>query len=128
MGDPNRKRSAAELAVLKRLRAVCADLPGITESRDGFGHSVLKVGTKSIAILGEDDGEPSLAIKTDLQTQAALIKRSSFFKTPYVGQHGWVSTRGNVKNLDWESILDVLLDTYRSVAPKKLLEQLEARR
>jgi hypothetical protein len=125
MGDANRPQSKAELAVLEKLRKVLLKLPGVTEERDGFGHSTFKVAKKSLAILGEDEGMPSLGIKTDIHTQAALIKRKTFFRTPYVGQHGWTSTSGTVKDLDWDTIEDVLFDTYKAVAPKKLLKELE---
>ena len=125
MGDADRQRSAAELAVLKRLLQAAANLPGVTEERDGFGHTTLRAGKKSLAILGEDNGVPSLAIKTDLATQAQLIKRTTFYKTPYVGQHGWVSIDGGVKELDWGTIDELVVDAYRAVAPKKLLKQFE---
>jgi predicted DNA-binding protein (MmcQ/YjbR family) len=124
--QPDRERSSAELAVLGRLRKLCVPLPGVTEQRDGFGHTTLRVGKKSFAILGEQDGIPSLALKADLHTQAALVKRSAFYKTPYVGQHGWVSVDGGVKELDWATIEEILNDAYRAIAPKKLLKQLGA--
>jgi hypothetical protein len=125
MGEAHPPHSAAVLAVLARLREVFAQLPGITEERDGFGHSSFKVAKKTLATLGEHEGTPSLGIKTDIHTQAALIKRKTFFKTPYVGQHGWTSASGTVKELDWTTIEEVLVDTYKAVAPKKLLKQLE---
>jgi predicted DNA-binding protein (MmcQ/YjbR family) len=126
MGNPERERSSAELAILDQLRKVCAVLPGVTEHRDGFGHTTLRVGKKSFAILGEHDGTPSLALKTDLDTQAALVKRSAFYRTPYVGQHGWVSIDGDVGKLDWSAIEELIVEAYRAIAPKKLIKQLES--
>lgn len=125
MGNADRVQSPAELKVLAKLRAICTRLPGVTEERDGFGHSTFKVAKKSLAILGEDEGAPSLAVKTDLHTQAALIKRGGFFRTPYVGQHGWVSCKGTVNQLDWNTIEELLYDTYRTSAPKKLLKEFD---
>jgi hypothetical protein len=124
MGKSERQQSAAEVKVLEEVRKICDRLPGVTEQRDDFGHSTFKVGKKSLAILGEDAGIPSLGLKTDVHTQASLVQRGNFFKTPYVGQHGWVSTNGTVRDLDWQTIEQVLRDTYRAVAPKKLLAQL----
>jgi predicted DNA-binding protein (MmcQ/YjbR family) len=126
MGEADRVRSAAELAILARLRKVCKALPEVTEERDGFGHTSLRVGKKSFAILGEHDGVPSLALKADLHTQAALVKRGVFYRTPYVGQHGWVSIDGKASALDWDTITDVVNDAYRAIAPKKLVKQLDA--
>lgn len=106
--------------VLARIRGIMKRLPGVEESRDKFGHYAFKVGKQSLALLGEG---PSLGIKTDLATQAVLIKRGKFYRTPYVGQHGWVSIDGNAKQMDWKAIEEVITDTYRATAPKKLLKE-----
>lgn len=124
--DRNRERTKAELAVLERLKKACSALQEVTEERDGFGHTTLKVGKKSLAILGDHDGTPSLSLKTDLDTQAALIRRGSFTRTPYVGQHGWVSVQGQVKDIDWQTVQEVVTDTYRCVAPKRLVKSMRA--
>ena len=121
MGDKHRQKSAAETRVLVHLRKVCTALPGVTETVDGFGHATFRVGTKTLAMLGESEGLPSLGLKTDLQTQSELIKREDFYPTPYVGQHGWVSTDGSERDIDWEVVKMVVEATYRRVAPKRLL-------
>ena len=124
MGEKNRHKSAAEVRVLDRLRKVCTALPGVTETVDGHGHATFRVGTKVLAMLGESDGSPSLGLKTDRPTQAELIKRDDFYPTPYVGQHGWVSTDGTATEIDWEVVQMIVAATYRSVAPKRLVAQL----
>jgi hypothetical protein len=125
MGFENRSLTPAEQTVAARLRKIAAKLPGVTETRDKFGHTTFKVGKQSLVLLGDHDGTPSLGIKTDVITQAALIKGGGFYRPPYIGQHGWVSIEGTAKQLDWEVIEEVLTDTYRAVAPKKLLAQLD---
>jgi predicted DNA-binding protein (MmcQ/YjbR family) len=125
MGDRDRQKSAAETRVLNRLRRVCTALPGVTETVDGHGHTTFRVGTKVLAILGESEGCPSLGLKTDLPTQAELVKRADFYPTPYVGQHGWVSTDGGEKDIDWKVVELVVAATYRRVAPKRLVAQLD---
>jgi len=119
MGDANRKLTPAEEAVLRRLRQIYTPLGNVVEERDKFGHVSLRVGKKTLAMLGEHDGVPSLGLKSDLTTQALLVERGRFYRTPYVGQHGWVSIDGTVKQMDWPVIEDVLLATYRAVAPKR---------
>jgi predicted DNA-binding protein (MmcQ/YjbR family) len=121
------QKSAAELRVLDRLRKVCAALPGVSETVDGHGHAAFRVGTKTLAMLGDSAGSPSLGLKTDLPTQAELVKRKDFYPTPYVGQHGWVSTDGNQSDIDWEVVQMVIAATYRRVAPKRLVAQLDKR-
>jgi predicted DNA-binding protein (MmcQ/YjbR family) len=123
MGDKHRHKSAAETQVLVHLRKVCTALAGVTETVDGHGHTTFRVGTKVLAILGESDGSPSLGLKTDLQTQAELIKREDFYPTPYVGQHGWVSTDGSERDIDWDVVKMIIAATHRRVAPKRLINQ-----
>ncbi|MFL5478788.1 MAG: MmcQ/YjbR family DNA-binding protein [Gemmatimonadaceae bacterium] len=125
MGDRDRQKSAAETEVLKRLRQVCTALPGVAETVDGHGHTTFRAGTKVLAMLGEHEGLPSIGLKTDLHTQSALIRRDDFYPTPYVGQHGWVSTDGRAKRIDWEAVQLVVTATYRRVAPKRLVAQLD---
>jgi predicted DNA-binding protein (MmcQ/YjbR family) len=110
--------------MIAEMKRICARLPGVTTERDGFNHLAFKVGKKSLALLGDHEGVPSLGIKTDVETQAALVKRGRFVKTPYVGQHGWVSI-ADAESVDWETVEELIVDTYRVVAPKKLVRQLD---
>ena len=119
MGAQDRKLTAAEEAVLERLRRIYQPLGGVTEERDKFGHVAIKVGKKTLAMLGLEGNVPSLGLKSDLTTQAFLVEGGRFYRTPYVGQHGWVSINGTVKQMDWPAIEDVLTATYRVVAPKR---------
>ena len=119
MGESARPLTPAELAVLKRLRRVYENLDGVVEERDKFGHVAIRVGKKTLAMLGLNGGVPSLGLKSDLTTQSFLVERGRFYRTPYVGQHGWVSIDGTVKQLDWDAITDVLTATYSAVAPKR---------
>ena len=119
MGEAERPLTAAEQAVLKRLRRVYEGLDGVVEERDKFGHVAIRVGKKTLAMLGLNEGVPSLGLKSDLTTQSFLVDRGRFYRTPYVGQHGWVSIDGTVKQLDWDAIADVLTATYTAVRPKR---------
>ena len=119
MGNAARTLTPAEEGVLKRLRTICKSLDGITEERDKFGHVAIKVGKNTLAMLGLHDGAPSLGLKSDLTTQSFLVDGGKFYRTPYVGQHGWVSIDGTAKQLDWAAIEDVLTATYKRVAPKR---------
>lgn len=126
MHHPDRPVSKAEQAVLDRLKKVTAKLLDVTVERDGFGHSVLKVAKRSFVIVGEGDGDrPSLSIKTDPVTQDLLVRQGSFERTPFIGQHGWVTARGKASELPWPAIEGLVEDAWRAVAPKRLLKRLE---
>jgi hypothetical protein len=123
---PSRPVSKAEQAVLDRLKSVTARLPDVIVERDGFGHSVLKVGKRSFVIVGDGGGDrPSVSIKTDPVTQDLLVRGGSFERTPYIGQHGWVSASGKASELPWSAIEGLVEDAWRAVAPKRLLKRLD---
>jgi hypothetical protein len=125
MGDIDRERSASELKLIEKMKKLAAKLPEIDVAVDGFGHTTFKVGKKSLVLIGGgEDGKGSLSMKADVDTQRALIKRGPWVRTPYIGQHGWVTVWGDAK-LDWNEIAELLEDAYRASAPKRLLRQLE---
>jgi predicted DNA-binding protein (MmcQ/YjbR family) len=119
MGEPDRQRSASELALIKKMKAITKRLPEVDIIIDGFGHTTFKVAKNPFVIIGAHDGAGSLSIKADPDTQAALIKRGPYVRTPYIGQHGWVSLFDNAR-LDWEEIEELVLDAFQRVAPKRL--------
>ena len=49
-----------------------------------------------------------------------------FFVPPYVGTRGWLGVYLDVP-VDWDEIADLVLDAYRSVAPRRLLAELPSR-
>jgi predicted DNA-binding protein (MmcQ/YjbR family) len=49
-----------------------------------------------------------------------------YFVPPYVGHHGWVGVYLE-GGLDWGLIADLVEDSYRMTAPKRLCALLDAR-
>ena len=124
MGDIDRERSPTELKLIEKTKKLASKLPEVDVSIDGFGHTTFKVGKKSLVLIGGgEDGNGSISIKADTDTQRALIKRGPWIRTPYIGQHGWVTAWGDAK-LDWKEIAVLLEDAYRASAPKRLLRHL----
>ena len=66
------------------------------------------------------------AIKADLLTQDALIRRGPWFRTPYIGQHGWVSAHTSGK-LNWTEIEDLVYGTMAKRFPLELTDGEETR-
>jgi hypothetical protein len=125
MGDVDRERSPSELKLIEKMKKLAAKLPEIDVAVDGFGHTTFKVGKKSLVLIGGgENGKGSLSMKADVDTQRALIKRGPWIRTPYIGQHGWVTAWGDAE-LDWNEIAELLEDAYRASAPKRLVRQLE---
>ena len=72
------------------------------------------------------DGRYATSAKLDKDKQAALVASDPRFEVAaYVGKHGWVTfTPGDKPNLG--ELEALLLESYRNVAPKKLVEQLDS--
>jgi predicted DNA-binding protein (MmcQ/YjbR family) len=116
-----REKSAEELAILERLRALCVRYPEVVEAVDGFGHTSFRVANKPFVMMGSQ--QLHLAIKSDPVTQDMLVRSGRFQLTPYLGQHGWVSVT-DFRGLDWEQIAELVRDAYRLAAPRRLLKLL----
>lgn len=108
--------------MLGALRKACAGLPDVTEIIDGFGHTTFKVRKKSFMIAGMGENGAAISVKSDPVSQALLIRRGPWYRTPYIGQHGWVSLEDPLSH-DWIEVASLIEDAYRMVAPKSLLRE-----
>jgi predicted DNA-binding protein (MmcQ/YjbR family) len=57
-------------------------------------------------------------VKVGKKMQPVFLEDDRFYRTPYVGQHGWVSLRANTK-LDWTEIRGLVEGSYQLVHIKK---------
>jgi predicted DNA-binding protein (MmcQ/YjbR family) len=105
--------------LLAAVRAACAALPNVVEQIDGFGHTTFRVGKKSFVIAGMGEDGTSISIKADRANQALLVSRGPYYRTPYIGQHGWVSVDAPLDQ-NWDEIRGLIEDAYRLAAPKRV--------
>lgn len=108
--------------MLENVRTICLSMPEGVEVIDGFGHNTFKVNGKSFVISGESEKGFSLSFKSDRETQALLLQKEHFYKTPYIGQHGWVSIL-NPADENWDELTDLIQEAYLRAAPKRLVKQ-----
>ena len=97
---------------LERLRALCLALPGVVEATS-FGHPTWKVRQKAFAVFECYRGDWSVALRADPGEQRALLESDPrFYRTPYLGQHGWVSfkLRGRIP---WARLRGLLHEASR---------------
>lgn len=107
------------------VRRICEPFPEVTEAVDGFGHTSFRVKDKPFVMMGEGAAAgPGMSIKTDPFTQEELIAEGRFTRTPYIGQHGWVSIH-EIEEGDWPEIEELIGDGYRRVAPARLVRRLD---
>ncbi|MBD0382103.1 MmcQ/YjbR family DNA-binding protein [Paenibacillus sedimenti] len=122
-------KSAKGLELLDKVRSFCMKLPQVEEKVDGFGHTTFRVKDKPFVMMGENDGQPSMALKTNLTTQEFLLQQegTAYSKTAYIGHHGWVSIQDTAW-VAWSEIEDLMVEGYARTAPKKLVAELMASR
>jgi predicted DNA-binding protein (MmcQ/YjbR family) len=111
-------------ARLDRLRRVCAALPETTEVLTWEDHPTFRVKDKIYVISGAT--ADSITVKATKDDQEALVAtHPRVTVAAYVGRHGWVSMDLTGKGLDWAMVEDLVGDSYRLVAPKKLAQLVE---
>jgi predicted DNA-binding protein (MmcQ/YjbR family) len=108
----------SEESVLKRLRKICLALPG-TEETVSFGHPTFRVrGGKIFAEIETRKGELGICVNVGKLIQGIFLDDPRFFRTPYIGQHGWVTLRVYAAPLNWKEIAELVKGSYLLVAPK----------
>jgi len=113
---------------LTRLRKICLALPEATEV-EAWGEPTFRA-KKMFAMFASPKthhgrGRPAVWFKATAADQARMIGAApeSYFIPPYVGKSGWVGAWLD-DVADWEELAEFLRDAYRSIAPKRLLDQL----
>jgi len=111
----------------ERLLQMVLKLPGAYEDRP-WGSVHCKVDGKIFVGWGRhDDGEMELGFRVSPDLQSMLVASDPRFKiAKYVGKYGGVDMRiGPAPN--WDEIEQFIVESYRIIAPKKLVKELDAR-
>lgn len=110
---------------ITRLRRICLALPEAHEV-EAWGAPTFRVRNRMFATFADadnryGDGRPATWLKAGPGNQAVMVRAAPdrFFVPPYVGPSGWIGVwlDGDV---DWAELTDLVADSYRLVAPKKL--------
>lgn len=117
-------------AVLERLREICSVLPEVSE-RISHGSPTFFIREKKVLCNfhpHEIHGEHGMSLwapaPPGVQEQLVEDEPERFYRPPYVGVRGWVGVRLD-RNLDWDEIEQIVRESYRLVAPKTLVRQLD---
>jgi hypothetical protein len=114
-----------------RLRKFCLALPEAHEV-EAWGEPTFRVRNKIFAMFANGtnhhgNGRDSVWCKTTHATQDLLVhaRPDQFFVPPYVGPSGWVGIWLD-RVADWTDITELVQQSYASIAPKRVLAQLDA--
>jgi hypothetical protein len=116
---------------LTRLRKVCLALPGAHEV-EAWGEPTFRVRNKLFAMFAAPSnhhggGRPAVWCKAAPGNQSLMVRAAPhrFFVPPYVGPSGWVGVWLD-RDPDWTEVRELMGDSYRLTAPKKLQAALDA--
>ena len=114
-----------------RIRAICLAFPGIVERRS-HGAPGFFAGKQFVMLWpsGHHDHDfPHMwcAAPPGAQDELVTTEPERFFRPPYVGGRGWIGIRLD-RDVDWDELTAVCEDAFRTVAPKKLITELDRAR
>ena len=121
-------------ALLARLTTLCTELPEAISDDRHPPHRGFAVGAKNFAWYTDDehgDGRLALIVRAAAGENAALIAADPerFALPKYVARHGWVTYYLDLaqRRVDWAEVRELVADSYRLQAPKRLVRLLDAR-
>ena len=119
---------------LAELRAICLDLPG-AEERVSHGRPTFRAGRIFAAFGGSEKLRPgehrqvpsALIFLPDPLDLPALDEDDRFFVPAYYGPHGGRAIDLADPGIDWQEVAELVDASYRLVAPKRLVAELDSR-
>ncbi len=111
---------------IERIRRICLALPEAAE-QETWDAPTFRVRNKIFAMVNH--GELAIWCKAPTGAQDILVNDDPdrYFVPPYVGHHGWIGIRLRGK-VDWDDVRDLIEESYRMTASKRLLQLLESHR
>lgn len=113
------------MSPIQRVRDLCLALPEAVEKPFG-GHEAPSFRVRDkLFVMTYEDGT-AMTMKAAPGEQEALVAGDpdTFFVPPYVGHNGWIGIRLR-EDLDWTQIAELVEESYRMTAPKRLSAQLD---
>lgn len=115
--------------VLKRVREICLSLPETAE-KEAWSAPTFRVKKKMFAMfVNNHHGDERVALWLDAPPgdQELLVAADPvrFFVPPYQGPFGWIGVRVDL-DPDWDEVRELVVDAWRTSAPKTLLARLDA--
>lgn len=119
--------------VLAKLRDICMALPGadvkISHGRPSFFTKKIFAGYGAV-LKGEHNSgryDQALVFMPSPEDAEAIDQDDRFFTPAYWGPYGWRGLDLSGKKVDWGEVAELVEDSYRVTAPKKLITELDSR-
>ena len=106
--------------IAERIRKRALKYPGATEDHP-WGEIAIKVNGKVFVFIGDDGASFKLPHSRDMAHDLPFAEPTHYG----LGKHGWVTADFSGKKKPSVTLLEAWLDeSYRAVAPKKMIEKL----
>jgi predicted DNA-binding protein (MmcQ/YjbR family) len=117
-------KQSGKAGAWQRARSFALGLPGAWEDQPWEDDTVVKVNKKIFVFLGtEGSDDPGMSVKLTDSHEHAMSSPGAAPTGYGLGKAGWVSVRFG--SLDAGLLEDWIEESYRNVAPKKLISQLD---
>ena len=117
---------AARKSRYESLREFALALPGAWEDHP-WGDTVVKVKKKIFVFLGDGEGTGGISVKLDESLEEALAVDGAEPTGYGLGRAGWVSVPIKGRSPSIGVLQDWVEESYRRVAPKTLVRELDER-
>jgi hypothetical protein len=112
-----------------RVTKICFAFPETVDRGPGQ-HTAFEVRGKKFAYFLDDhhgDGRLSVCMRAASGENDALVAADPrrYFIPAYIGPRGWVGYYLDVGGEDWGEVTDLLTESYRLAAPRRLAAQLD---
>ncbi len=110
---------------LDRLRQTALAFPESAEV-EAWGRPTFRAGKKIFAVFEGNDEHPyAVIVKPDPSDRDALLDDPRFYIPAYYGPSGWLALDFTAAEVDWDEVRELLDASYRQVALKRMLKQLD---
>ena len=110
---------------LSELRRVVLVFPESVEV-EAWGRPTFRAGKKLFAVFSGTDEHPySVIFKPEPEERPALVDDARFYSPPYFGPSGWLALDFDAAPVDWQEVAELVECSYRQVALKRMLKQLD---
>lgn len=123
MSPARRADRTDDLAALERF---ALDLPGAFADTPWEGDHVAKVGKKIFVFFGSGE-DPRISVKLPESADHALSIPGAAPTSYGLGKHGWCTVPVGTDEAPLEVLLDWVEESYRTIALKRLVAELDAR-
>jgi len=111
---------------LERFRRICLALPEAYEE-ETWGEATFRVRKKIFAMAADHDDGRTACLKAGPGEQEALLAQGEpYFYPSYVGSKGWIGIDLRARTVDWEEVEELVIESFRLIAPKRVAAQLDA--